>query len=68
MADIVNLRQARKKKRRDDAERDAAANRVLHGRTAGEKSKTRLDRVIEKKRLDAHRRDVRPGSASDPKS
>ncbi len=66
MADIVNLRQARKKKRRDDAERDAAANRVLHGRTAAEKSKNRLGREIEEKRLDAHRRDAPPESGSDP--
>jgi hypothetical protein len=66
MADIVNLRQARKKKRRDDAEREAAANRLLHGRTAGEKSKTRLGREIEEKRLDAHRRDAPPERGSDP--
>jgi hypothetical protein len=66
MADIVNLRQARKKKRRDDAEREAAANRLLHGRTSGEKSKTRLGRMLEEKRLDAHRRDAPPEGSSDP--
>jgi hypothetical protein len=66
MADIVNLRQARKKKRRDDAARDAAANRLLHGRTAGEKSKNRLGKQIEEKRLDAHRRDAPPDGGSGP--
>jgi hypothetical protein len=59
MAEIVNLRQARKRKRRDDKERDAAANRALHGRTGGEKAKIRLERSLEQKRLDAHRRDGR---------
>ena len=68
MADIVNLRQARKKKRRDDAERDAAANRVLHGRPAGEKYKDRLGRELAEKRLEAHRRDAPPNSGGDPKS
>jgi hypothetical protein len=57
VAEIVNLRQARKRKRRDDKARDAAASRLLHGRTAGEKSRTGLERELEEKRLEAHRRD-----------
>jgi hypothetical protein len=32
VAEIVNLRQARKRKRRADKERAAAANRIDHGR------------------------------------
>lgn len=36
MADIVNLRMARKRKARKDKEAEAAANRALHGRTKGE--------------------------------
>jgi hypothetical protein len=57
MATIVNLRQARKRKRRDHKARDAAASRLQHGRTAVEKSTTRLDRELEEKRLEAHRRE-----------
>jgi hypothetical protein len=37
MADIINLRQARKARARTDAETRAAANRVRFGRTAQEK-------------------------------
>lgn len=57
MAEIVNLRQARKRKRRDERERDAAANRLLHGQTGGEKAKLRLSRALDEKRLEGHRRD-----------
>lgn len=37
MAEIINLRQARKAKQRDAAANQAAANRSLHGETKGEK-------------------------------
>ena len=37
MADIINLRQARKARARTDAAAKAAANRVRFGRTAQEK-------------------------------
>ena len=37
MGDIVNLRQARKRRRRAENERTAEANRLQHGRTKGEK-------------------------------
>ncbi|OSQ46842.1 hypothetical protein TALK_14780 [Thalassospira alkalitolerans] len=39
VGDLVNLRQARKKKKRDAKERQADANRSLHGRTRGERTK-----------------------------
>ena len=60
MADLVNLRQARKRKRRDDKEREAAAKRVLHGRTAAEKARSRLEQELGEKSLDEHMRDL-PG-------
>ena len=60
MAELVNLRQARKRKRRDDKRREAAANRVLHGRTAAERARSRLEQELGEKRLDEHRRDL-PG-------
>lgn len=37
MAEIINLRQARKAKQRDAAVKQAAANRSRHGETKGEK-------------------------------
>ncbi|AGB45837.1 DUF4169 family protein [Mesorhizobium sp. B2-3-14] len=42
MADIVNLRQARKRKARDDKAQTASQNRALHGRTKAEKERDRL--------------------------
>jgi hypothetical protein len=41
-AEIVNLRQARKRETRRAAEQEAAAKRALHGRTKGEKHAERL--------------------------
>ena len=47
MADIINLRQARKARARSQAEAKAAANRARFGRTAREKqvSEAELRRV-----------------------
>ncbi|QKC83124.1 DUF4169 family protein [Mesorhizobium sp. NZP2077] len=42
MADIVNLRQARKQKARDEKLRVAEQNRALHGRSKAEKHRDRL--------------------------
>ena len=58
MAEVVNLRQARKRKRRDDKERAAAAKRLLHGRTAAERARSRLEQELGEKRFEDHRRDV----------
>jgi hypothetical protein len=38
MGDIVNLRQARKQARRDQDARQAASNRLRHGRTKAERN------------------------------
>ncbi|MCW1431458.1 DUF4169 family protein [Novosphingobium sp. JCM 18896] len=48
MAEIINLRQARKAKQRDAAANQAAANRSLHGETKGEKlrRKQEADRLV----------------------
>ena len=37
MAEVINLRQARKARARGEAARQAAQNRALHGRTKAEK-------------------------------
>ncbi len=63
MGDIVNLRQARKRKRRTDSEREAETSRLLHGRTRTEKQKTARLLEIEAKRLAAHRREAPPDDA-----
>jgi hypothetical protein len=52
MADIVNLRRARKQKIRAEKDQDAAANRAKYGRTKAEKGKTATDARIEAARLD----------------
>lgn len=43
MAEIINLRQARKARDRDGAVRQAAANRAQHGATKGEKLRRKQD-------------------------
>ena len=57
MAEIVNLRLARKKKARTDKELRASQNRVAFGRTKAERNLTKADRDIAERRLDLHRRD-----------
>jgi hypothetical protein len=56
MADIVNLRRARKDKARRTQEREAAANRQSFGRTKAQKAadkdaKVRASRALDAKRL-----------------
>ena len=43
MAEIVNLRQARKVRKRDEAARAAAGNRARFGRTKAEKARESLE-------------------------
>jgi len=57
MAEIVNLKRARKDKARREREEQAAANRRLFGRTRAEKTgdadaKRRTRREIDSKRLE----------------
>jgi hypothetical protein len=57
MAEIVNLRQARKRKARADKEAKAAENRAAFGRPKADKSLSEARREIDLRRLDGHRRD-----------
>ncbi|MEO8375357.1 MAG: DUF4169 family protein [Sphingomonas bacterium] len=57
MADIINLRQARKARARTDAEARAAANRVRFGRTAQEKQASEAEARRADKLLDGAKRD-----------
>ena len=55
MAEIINLRQARKIRQRRAAEAEAAENRIRFGRTKGERQATDTDEAVATRRLDGHR-------------
>lgn len=57
MAEIVNLRTARKRKARADKETEAAGNRARFGRTKAERERETAEKALAGKRLDAHKRD-----------
>jgi len=57
MADIINLRQARKARARTDAAAKAAANRARFGRTAQEKQAGEAEVRRADKLLDGVKRD-----------
>lgn len=64
MGDLVNLRQVRKRKQRDDKARKADQNRALHGRTRGERTLDDHERKNADKQLDGHKlTDVADGDA-----
>lgn len=57
MADVINLRIARKARARQDAETQASANRAKFGRTKGEKARDRMDSERAERLLDGARRE-----------
>jgi len=57
-ADIVNLRQARKAKARVDREKEAEANRRLHGMTKAEREKAADTRGRLERHVEGHRRET----------
>ena len=56
-ADIVNLRQLRRRKARADKENQAAANRAKHGRTKAARRHEEARKLLEEKRLDGSLRE-----------
>lgn len=52
MADVINLRRARKDKKREDAGKTAATNRALHGRTLEEREREEMMRARARAELD----------------
>jgi hypothetical protein len=58
MAEIVNLRLARKARQRDAAVREAAAARTRHGETKAEKLRRRQDAERLARTVDGARRQV----------
>ena len=57
MADIVNLRMARKTKARNEKERIAEQNRLLHGRSKAEKLRAQAEAGKASSFLEGHRRE-----------
>lgn len=66
MAEIVNLRTARKRKERAEKERRADENRSLHGRTRAEKQSLAAERERARAAHDGHRRVSPPVPAPTP--
>lgn len=56
-ADIVNLRLARKRKKRSEQETTAEQNRISHGRTKSERFLTGALNRLEERKLDRQRLD-----------
>lgn len=57
MAEIINLRLARKARTRSKAAEQAAENRARHGRTATERQRQQAETERAASQLDAHLRD-----------
>jgi hypothetical protein len=57
MADIINLRTARKQKARAEREAQAAQNRALFGRTKGERLRQAAEKSLAERHVDAHKKD-----------
>ncbi|MBF9194592.1 DUF4169 family protein [Microvirga terrestris] len=57
MAEIINLRQARKHKARAEKEIRAEQNRASFGRTKAEKALSKAEQDLAKSRLEGHKRD-----------
>ena len=55
MGDVVNLRTARKRVKRLEAEQKAAANRLTHGRTKADRTTTQSRNDKAQLSLDLHR-------------
>jgi hypothetical protein len=55
MGNIVNLRAARKRAKRREAEEKAAANRLTHGRTKADRTATQSRNDKAQRSLDQHR-------------
>ena len=57
MAEIINLRQARKNKARAEKEARATENRISFGRTKAEKTPSKAEQDLAKSRPEGHKRD-----------
>ena len=57
MAEIINLRMARKQKARAEKDVQAQQNRILFGRTKAEKLKQAAEKAAADKHIDGHKRE-----------
>ena len=57
MGEIVNLRQAKKARRRADEEQQAERNRAVFGRPKAERLQTENERSLAERRHESHRRE-----------
>lgn len=57
MAEIINLRNARKQKARVAKDAQAAQNRVLFGQTKAEKLRQASEKALAEKRIEGHKKD-----------
>jgi hypothetical protein len=57
MAEIINLRKARKAKARAENEAEAAENRAKFGRPKDERSQSEASKDLRDRKLDAHQRE-----------
>lgn len=65
MGDVINLREARKRRERADKDRQAAENRVRFGRTKAEKTQVRREEERRLHDLDGKRRDDEDDDSKD---
>jgi hypothetical protein len=57
MAEVINLRQARKHKQRGEKEKQAEVNRQKFGRSKAEKQQTTAEAALSTRKLDGHKLD-----------
>ena len=55
MGDIINLRRARKAKTKVERDREAEANRAMHGRRRVERIQSEAEKRRSDRKLDGHR-------------
>jgi hypothetical protein len=60
MAEIINLRQARKRRQRAEKEAQASENRIAFGRTKAERTLGEAQKDLVDRRLEGHKRDDTP--------
>lgn len=63
MAEVVNLRQFRKGKAREQRAAEAEQNRALHGRSKNEKQRDKLLAEKAQRLMDGHLRETGPSSS-----
>lgn len=66
MAEIINLRMARKQKARTEREKTALENRALHGRSKAERIAERTASDRASTLLDGHRREPAKDTTDEP--